>query len=640
MKRAVCLVILIFLVQSVRAIPGMELYSEPDALSKIDMAMHVGAIPAETALLYKVMALTGTGELPQELQSETPVFCGTPLMDELSQKWQTLPVSLKHDITTCLPEARLFDMQRVDSAFVTAFTNLYPSLNKHMKSKKNGNHFVLYYSTDGSNAVSSVKYVKRVAKVLERSYKKIKKMYGKTPKNPDPMPVFFIEREYGACTYVGPSGNPPTAPSYITMERDLDQKDRADFKNYGKRLTDAVPCHEYFHAVQNNIDATEGKFMKESSSSWIEGVLYRNNKLYVVFRVPLVYSHPNWPLWYGSGYQGTLFQRFCQEHFNSTTMNAAMWKKCEETAGDNGMAAITAVLTDKGSTWPEAIKEYGAKNFFTRYWDYKKMKDLWPAMPKSGEHNSYGVEPTDLDTLYELGSWYVVFNPPAAAGDLKKGNELLVKFKQVTGTTKATLLMETKNRNYDMFDIPTDSTDANGYYEYMAEGFGKKYKKAVLMVQSRTSTGSDLNTKSCKYAAASPDITLQSFEAMPGSLGPGQNSTLTLTFDVKGCWNTLDYPLKYKMHIKGPGKVTDGVTDLVIQVRNGDTQKQNLYFYSGYGSGYTPGTYHLGIQFVFGSTKKMTSKTDIQWTSVTLVEVDNAVAEGETGHALPAVTIE
>jgi hypothetical protein len=640
MKRTACLVILAFLVQSVLAIPGMELYSEPDALSKIDMALHVGAIPAETALLYKVIAYTGKGTLPQELKSETPVFCGTPLMDELSQKWRTLPSSLKRDIATYLPEASLLDMQQVDSAFVTAFTNLYPSLDKHMKSKKKKNNFVLYYTTSGPNAVSSVDYVKKVAKVLERSYKKIKKMYGKKAKNDDPMPVFFIEREYGACTYVGPSGNPPTAPSYITMERDLDQKTRVGYDKYGKQLVDAVPCHEYFHAVQNNFDATEGKFMKESSSSWIEGVLYRNNKLYVVFRVPLVYNQPHWPLWYGSGYQGTLFQRFCQEHFRSTSMNSAMWKKCAETAGDNGMAAITAVLTDKGSTWPEAIKEYGSKNFFTRYWDYKKMKDHWPAMKTAGKHDSYGVEPTDLAALYELGSHYVVFNPPASAGDLKKGNELLVKFKQVAGTSKATLLMETKKRNFDMFDIPTDSTDANGYYEYMASGFGKKYSKAVLMIQSRASTGSDLNEKKCKYAAACPDIKLQSFVASPGSLGPGQNSTLTLTFDVKGCWNTMDYPLKYKMHIKGPGKVTDGVTDLVIQVRNRDAQTQNLYFYSGYGSGYTPGTYHLGVQFVFGSTKKMTSKTDIEWTSVTLVPVDNAVAEGETGDALPMLSVE
>jgi len=183
--------------------------------------------------------------------------------------------------------------------------------------------------------------------------------------------------------------------------------------------------------------------------------------------------------------------------------------------------------------------------------------------------------------------------------------------------------MEKRKQKFDMFDIPTDSTDANGYYEYMASGFGKKYKKAVLMVQVRDALHDTANHK-YNYAAACPEIEVKSFESSPATISPGQYSTLTVTFDVKGCWNSMDYPLKYKAHIRGPGKVADGVTDLIVNVKNGAGQKNKLYFNTGLSS--KDGVYKFGIQFIFGSTKKMTSKTNIEWCSVKVESPPSAAA--------------
>ena len=87
----------------------------------------------------------------------------------------------------------------------------------------------------------------------------------------------------------------------------------------------------------------------------------------------------------------------------------------------------------------------------------------------------------------------------------------------------------------------------------------------------------------------------------------------------------MDYPLKYKAHIRGPGKVSDNVSDLVIQVKNGVAQTQNLYFNSSYSS--KEGTYKFGVQFIFGSTKKMTSKTNIEWSTVVVEKPPSAVME-------------
>jgi hypothetical protein len=167
-------------------------------------------------------------------------------------------------------------------------------------------------------------------------------------------------------------------------------------------------------------------------------------------------------------------------------------------------------------------------------------------------------------------------------------------------------------------------------------GFGKKYKTAVLMVQNHGSTGTDLNKKKYKYAAACPQITLKSWEPGAGVLGPGQSTPLTLKYDVEGCWTSMDYPLKFKAHIRGPGKVRDGVTDLVELVRNGADKQKRLFFNAGTGSGFTPGTYKLGIQFIFGATKKLTSATKIMWLEVTLKAPENAAATAVTGEGTPA----
>ena len=220
---------------SVPAIPHPEFPLEPDSLEKIEIAQSKGLLDEETALVYKVKAYSRKGELPKEFQSETAITCGTPLMDELAGKWGALSEKVKTEIKDLLPETIVFETAGDINDVITTLTNQY-KLDKSIPSKKKKNNFVLYYTTTGPNAISDIKYVKKAGKSLEKGYKWIKKIYNKTAKNASPMPVFFYEREYGACTYIDAAGNPPTAVSYITMERDLDQKASPSFKKYGKLL--------------------------------------------------------------------------------------------------------------------------------------------------------------------------------------------------------------------------------------------------------------------------------------------------------------------------------------------------------------------------------------------------------------------
>ena len=633
MKNIISLISILFTV-SFTVLAGPKIsnlplkFDDPDSFSKIEDAARKGEFDKNKELVYKVMAVSGSDKLPKQFKSKTRVKCVTSLMRDLDYAWSDLSSEEKSKLKKMWNPCRAYDISSQDT-YLGMITNLFPDLDQTYKSKKKGYHFILHYTLTGSNAVSGIKFIKQVGRVLEKSYKWINKVYGKTYKNTEPMHIVFITMDaWGFCAPLGAAGQ--TRDAYIALDHSMDKATHGNYKKFGKAMVRGVPAHEYFHAVQFNFDYNESLFMMESSSTWIEGVIYPMNKTYIVdsIAMPYVYRNPMWPIWYSGQdycYATMLFQRYLHETLRSSKINAEMWDECEKVNGNNSVSAISTVLASHDISWSEAIKGYGAQNYFTRYWDYKRYKKVWPAMKTQGSHSTYGVEPTaSSPVLYDMGSHYIALEPPADL-DLKKGGELLIKFKPNAGVKSvASLLMERGKRNFDIFDIPTDSIDANGYYEYLASGFGKKYKKAVLMVQVRDASH-NLTDHKYEYAAACPQIKLNSFVSSPATITPGQTSTLTLTFDVKGCWNSMDYPLKYKAHIKGPGKVSDQVTDLVIQAKNGVAQTQNLYFNTSYNS--KEGTYKFGIQFIFGSTKKMTSKSNIEWSTVVIEKPPSAVME-------------
>jgi hypothetical protein len=460
-------------------------------------------------------------------------------------------------------------------------------------------------------------------------------VYGKTAKNDGPVHVVLIKMDaWGFCSPLGYTAGDQTCDAYVAIRNTIDTATHPNYKKYAKAMMRGVAPHEYFHAVQFNMDVHESTFMMESSSTWIEAMVYRMNKTYIIdgLALPYYFRHPNWPLWYTSKefhYATMAFQRFLQEHFRSIKINAELWEQCAAVKGDNSMAAINTVLAAHETDLTTVLKKFGAQNAFNQYWDYKRYKKVWPTLFLRKTYDSYGVEPTASDsTLYDTGTDYYELKAPGNIG-LKKGTELLVKLKATQGSPVGYLVLEKRKRSFELFDIPTDSTDSEGYYELMHGGFGKKYKRGYLMVQVPVATH-NTTPHTYTYAVAAPQVKINSFTPSPASMQPGSVSTLTVSFDVQGCWNTMDYPLRYQAHIRGPGKVADNVTDLEIKVRNGLAQTQDLYYQSTSSS--KPGTYKFGIQFVFGTHKKRTSKTDIEWAEV-VVEEPPEPANTHTVHS-------
>lgn len=599
-------------------------YAKPDSIELISHAEATGEIDQKTAMMQKLNAVFKPQHLDARYKSDTPIRCATPLVEELALTWHELSDQEKQQIQQIWPAAEIMTASPGRTAsrgdtWLGTITNTYPELDKTYKTKKKGAHFIIHYTTQGSNAVSGLKYVKQIGKVFERSHKWIKKVYGKTPKNADPIHVVLITMNaWGFCSSLGYTAGDQTCDAYIAIRNSIDKATHANYKKYAKAMMRGVPPHEYFHAVQYNMDVQESTFMKESSSTWIEGMVYRMNKTYIIdgLALPYYFQHPNWPLWYTDRefhYATMAFQRFLQEHFKSIKINAELWEQCASVKGNNSMTAINTVLAAHDTDLTKTLKAFGAQNAFNRYWHYKKFKKVWPTLLVRKSHDAYGVEPTASDSsLYDTGTDYVELKAPQNI-DLKKGTELLVKLKATQGSPVGYLVLERGKRNFDLMDIPTDSVDSQGYYELMTGGFGKKYKRAYLMIQVPVASHNS-TPHTYTYAVAAPDVKINSFTPYPSSMQPGSISTITVSFDVQGCWNTMDYPLRYKAHIRGPGKVSDGVTDLEVNVRNGLAQTENLYFTTSYAT--PPGTYKFGIQFVFGTQKKRTSKTNIEWCSV------------------------
>lgn len=592
---------------------------------KIENARSNGEIDTFTSLLYRLMIHSGkTVMLPEKYAGEIiPEECGTPFLIELSNNWSSFTEEQKNQMISVSKYCKVFEAQNEDQ--LREITRaLHPTLTEELESKKK--HFLVHYTTTAdaeSNEITDLKLPKTVADAMEVAYKWINDKYGKTAKNTSAIDVYLINSSlmggsWGECWKVDVSGQ--TCKAYIHVKSTISSDTNANYPKFGPKKAKSTPAHEYFHAVQFNIDCTESSFMMESSAAWSEGAIFSDNKTYVVIgnRLPLFNEHPNWPVWYEDGgycYASMMFQRYLNESLRDVYVNADMWTECGKVAGNNSVSAIGTVLTARGLDWDGVMKDFGKYNYFKSYKDYSKYKKIWTAITPSGEHNTYGVDETSPTTqLFELGTDYVSFKKPAGLGK-KNGGELLIKFKPVTGDPVKAALLLAKGKKVQIVDFPEDSQDDNGYYEYMSEGF-LKLDEVVLMTQVRTTTGTDNTVRHYTYAAACPMVELNTFDPDPASMGSNSWSTLTLNFDVTGCWDTMDYPLKFKLHQKGPAKVNDGVTDVVLDVRNGEAQTTLLYFYDGAGEYYVPGTYKFGIQFIFGTTKKPIAKTNILWLSV------------------------
>jgi hypothetical protein len=72
-------------------------FSDPNALDAIDAALEAGAISDVDALRFKVFAVFGDERLPEAYRA-SGIFEGTEVVEELGERWSTLPASVQTEL--------------------------------------------------------------------------------------------------------------------------------------------------------------------------------------------------------------------------------------------------------------------------------------------------------------------------------------------------------------------------------------------------------------------------------------------------------------------------------------------------------------------------------------------------------------
>jgi hypothetical protein len=270
-------------------------------------------------------------------------------------------------------------------------------------------HFLLHYTNTGANrvylfdqqdsAAGVPNYIFAAAKILDSVWLHTVNVLGFRAPLSDAyymgggdgrLDVYFIDfPAYGATVRDSIQATLPlTATAYLFLENDYQ-----GFPGYETNRLNALrvaAAHEFFHAVQFNIDLQElegsgpnqNPAWMEMSATFMEEEHYDNINDYY-FYLPYFYDFPQWSLRTGTTqispainnlknlhmYASVVFPIFLAENFGSTIMKQ-IWDGCGAQAGPNWWLATDAAIrnaTSDNRNLRDVYAEFALWNLFTRH---------------------------------------------------------------------------------------------------------------------------------------------------------------------------------------------------------------------------------------------------------------------------------
>ncbi|MCK4301174.1 MAG: hypothetical protein KAW91_00285, partial [candidate division Zixibacteria bacterium] len=312
---------------------------------------------------------------------DLPVKCGTPAVLEFLAAYPKLDQGLLKSLG-----AELYDRP-------TELDQFHDS---------DSGHFRVHYTTSGLNAVygsQSVNengvpnFVVKVAEILDSVRAFIVDSLEYPPPPPDgyepggdeKYDVYLRNLYTQVYGYTYPDsllreGNDSLrSTSFIELNSNPSQ-----LFGYENRPLDAVRvtcAHEFFHAVQFGLDATEerardlsSRAFMEMSAVWMEEMLYDDINDYY-FYLPYFFRFPQSSImqfesthWDYHPYGSVVFPIYLAERFGSAIIRD-IWERCRDLGfGPNFLeAADQAIYSASGQTenWETAFAEFGLWNYFT-----------------------------------------------------------------------------------------------------------------------------------------------------------------------------------------------------------------------------------------------------------------------------------
>lgn len=330
-------------------------------------------------LIESYLYLIGEGPMPEFMEGQPPVRCGTELA-----------FNIKHNR----------DNFTGKYAAIAETLGARPSLPYSYANP--GGYCRIHYATLGSDAVMNPTtdlnsdgipdYVNKIADIADSVWElEVNQMGYKAPPSDgvnggDSLKDIYIKglssMLYGQTDYES-QVSALSYTSFITIDNDYDFWPYNLSSDMNRRLDAArvTIAHEFFHTIHYGLDATEYETHSgydyvpwwEMTATWMEEMAYDNVNDYYYY-LPYYYKAP----WYGLQYAvypgGTVHQYGCvvwplylSERFDPSIIRA-VWEKCAEQFGSQFLQALDIVLrdsTDGEYDLQRAFNEFEVWNLFT-----------------------------------------------------------------------------------------------------------------------------------------------------------------------------------------------------------------------------------------------------------------------------------
>ncbi len=355
----------------------------------IENAQSAGVITAQKAQLYKAYLSFSPENLPKEFKSDVPEKCGTSLRKQAISYLSKLDASEKAKYKLPL---HIYSYDTLDLPSDNGLTLKYETA-----------HFILWYTTSGSNAppltdadASGVPdYIENAGKYSEQTYEyEVNTLGYKTPPITT-IPKYYIyilnpgSGIYGITLYGYFPGKSGTQLDVLFVVNNsfsfARENDDADGKVLGAMK--ATVAHEFFHGVQAAYDWFEdeasGFWFAEASATWMEDEVYPDTNDYIGYLNS----------WFGTNgvpldstsslhqYGSAIFCKFLSEKIAGGGASANpviikyIWEETVNTpVGGRSLDAIKTVLQTKYSaTFPDVLKNFYVANYLKDYIDGAKF---------------------------------------------------------------------------------------------------------------------------------------------------------------------------------------------------------------------------------------------------------------------------
>ncbi|MDT7879704.1 MAG: T9SS type A sorting domain-containing protein [Candidatus Hydrothermia bacterium] len=317
-------------------------------------------------------------------------------------------------------------------------------------------HFIIHYTTSGSDAVSPA-YAESVAVFAEFSYQKEVNDFGWFAPPPDynqggdnRYDIYIKNLGSGVLGYTAPENNyggygTEGATSYIVIGTNIDSY-------YGIGVLKVTVAHEFHHAIQFAYTAYDDAFFYENTSTWMEDMVYDDVNDYIGYlsiggQSPLTVPHYKINTFQNSGlyqYAGAIFPYFIYEYLgNNQQPMKDIWYQMGINFGNNTLFDIFDVLLNNYSKPQDTILSYYAIwRFFTgtRWNDgvnYRYSEgNLYPTSSLLRNVISYPVSDSNQNQQIQNPGGANFIRLSSYNGVLR----IVIKFKQCSNCAKVYLL--------------------------------------------------------------------------------------------------------------------------------------------------------------------------------------------------------